>query len=121
VTGEYKQREVDVPMQAGGQNRISAQVAIMQALRSGLELTELPVFDRGRWRTFHFQVVADQVAKTPAGDFETVEVRYSSEGKEKSWSLHCATALDFLPVMIVYREKGKTKSRAVITEFEIDN
>ena len=121
VTGEYKERDVDVPMQAGGQNRISSQVAIMQALQSGIELSELPVFDRGRWRTFHFETIADQVAKTPAGEFETVEVRYSSEGKNKSWSLHCATELGYLPVMIVYREDNKTKSRAVLTEFQIDN
>lgn len=121
VIGEYKQRDVDVAMQEGGQNRISAQVAIMQALQSGIELSQLPVFDRGRWRTFRFEVITDQVAKTPAGDFETVEVRYSSDGKDKSWSLHCATALAYLPVMIVYREAGKTKSRAVLTEFQVDN
>lgn len=119
VTGEYKQRDVDVPMQADGQNRISAQVAIMRALQSGTELTELPVFDRGRWRTFRFETIADQLAKTPAGEFETVEVRYSSQGKNKSWSLHCAIALFYLPVMIVYREEGKIKSRAVLTEYRI--
>ena len=121
VTGEYKQRDVDVPMQAGGQNRISSQVAIMQALQSGIELSEIPVFDRGRWRTFHFETIPDQVARTPAGEFETVEVRYSSKGKNKSWSLHCATELGYLPVMIVFREDGKTKSRAVLTEFQIDS
>lgn len=121
VTGEYKQREVDLPMRAGGQNRISAQVAIMQALQSGIELSELPVFDRARWRNFRFETIPGQVAKTPAGDFETVEVRYSSEGKDKSWSLHCATELAYLPVMIVYREGDKTKSRALLTEFEIAN
>ena len=121
VTGEYKQRAIDEPMQADGQNRISAQVAIMHALQSGIELTEVPVFDRGRWRTFRFEVVADQVAKTPVGDFETIEVRYTSGKGEKSWSLHCATSLSYLPVMIVFREDGKTKSRAVLTEFRVDN
>lgn len=121
VAGEYKQRVVDEPMRAEGQNRISAQVAIMHALQSGIELTEVPVFDRGRWRTFRFEIVADQVAKTPAGDFETVEVRYTSGTGEKSWSLHCATELAYVPVMIVFREEGKTKSRAVLTEFQIDD
>ena len=121
VTGEYKQRAVDVPMQADGQNRISAQVAVMHALRSGTELSEVPVFDRARWRTFRFEIVEGQSAKTPAGEFETVEVRYSSSNKKKSWSLHCATSLSYLPVMIVFREDGKTKSRAVLTEFEVDN
>ncbi|MGB5258146.1 MAG: DUF3108 domain-containing protein [Woeseiaceae bacterium] len=120
VTGEYKLREVDVPMQQDGQNRISAQVAIMEALQSGIELSELPVFDRGRWRTFQFEIIPDQLVETPAGDFETIQVRYASDAKSKSWSLYCAPSLDYLPVLIVYREKGKTKSRAELTDFLID-
>ncbi len=120
VTGTYKGRTVDVPMRAGGQNRISAQVAIMQALHSGIELSEFSVFDRGRWRSFRFEIIPDQVATTPTGEFETVEVRYTSDKSGKSWSLHCATALAYLPVMIVYREDGATKSRAVLADFRND-
>ncbi|MCP4301842.1 MAG: DUF3108 domain-containing protein [Gammaproteobacteria bacterium] len=119
VTGEYKTQKVDVPMRTGGHNRISVQVAIMSALQSNIELSEFPVFDRSRWRDFRFEIIRDQFAETPSGDFETVEVRYSSANSKKSWSLHCAAALNYLPVMIVFREDGKTKSRAVLTEYRI--
>ena len=119
VTGEYKSQTVNVPMRPGGHNRISVQLAIMRALQSGIRPTEFSVFDRGRWRDFKVKVIPDQVARTPSGDFETVEVRYTYKDKKKSWSLHCAVALDYLPAMIVYSEKGKTKSRAVLTEYEI--
>lgn len=119
VTGEYKSQSVDVPMRAGGHNRISVQVAVMRALQSNIELSEFPVFDRGRWRDFGFEIIPDQFAETPSGDFETVEVRYASADKNKSWSLHCATALNYLPVMILFREDSKTKSRAVLTEYRI--
>jgi len=119
VTGEYKTQNVDVPMRVGGHNRISVQVAIMQSLQSGIELSEFPVFDRSRWRDFQFEIIHDQFAETPSGDFETVEVRYASADNKRSWSLHCATALNYLPVMIVFRREGKTKSRAVLTEYRI--
>lgn len=118
VSGEYKTREVSAPMRTGGQNRISAQVAIMRALQAGDEITRLPVFDRGRWKEFEFTVLPDQSADTPSGRFDTVEVRYSSPGDKRAWSLHCAPALDYLPVMIVFREGNKVKSRARLTDYE---
>ena len=120
VTGEYKSKAVDAPMRPGGHNRISAQVAIMRALQTDTELTRIAVFDRARWRDFQFEVVPDQTMKTPAGRFDTVEVRYSSAGKNKTWSLHCAPALNYLPVTIVYKEGNKVKSRAALKDYRID-
>lgn len=119
VTGEYKSRAVDMPMKPGGQNRISVQIAIMRALQANIEPTEFSVFDRGRWRDFKIEIFPDQVAETPSGDFETVEVRYAYTDKPKSWSMHCATALHYLPVMIVYHEDGKVRSRAVLTAYQV--
>ncbi|MBT8087606.1 MAG: DUF3108 domain-containing protein [Gammaproteobacteria bacterium] len=117
VTGTYKSRAVDEEMRPGGHNRISVQVAVMEALNQGRELTEFAVFDRARWRDFKFEVVADQAADVPFGEFDTVEIRYSSSRKEKSWSLHCAPELGYVPVMIVFREDGKVKSRAELVSF----
>lgn len=121
VTGEYKSQAVDMPMRPGGQNRISAQVAIMRALQTGQRLTRIPVFDRARWREFEFEVVPDQTSDTPAGRFDTVEVRYASPGDSKTWSLFCAPALNYLPVMIVYTEDGKVKSRAELKSYRLDD
>ena len=121
VTGEYKAQAVDEQMRTGGQSRISVQVAIMHALRSGTTITEVPVFDRGRWRDFHFDILPEQTVATPSGSFDALEIRYASTKKEKSWSLYCAESLDYLPVMNVYREGEKTKSRAVLTDYRIDN
>ena len=121
VTGEYKSTAVDAPMRVGGHNRISAQVAIMQALQEGTELNRISVFDRARWKEFEFEIVPDQSIKTPAGRFDTVEVRYSSSGDNKSVSLHCAPALNYLPVTIVYNENGKVKSRASLQNYSFED
>jgi hypothetical protein len=118
VTGTYKTKTVDEPTRPGGQNRISAHVAVMLALRTQSELTRISVFDRARWRDFDFVVEPAQRVSTPLGDFEAVEVRYTSSKKNKSWSLYCAETLDYVPVMIVYREDGKVKSRAQIRHHE---
>lgn len=121
VTGEYKNTSVDAPMRAGGHNRISAHVAIMQALQEGTELNRISVFDRARWKAFEFEIIPDQSIKTPAGRFDTVEVRYSSSGDDKSVSLHCAPALNYLPVTIVYNENGKEKSRAGLQDYSFED
>lgn len=119
VTGVYKSRAIDLPMQPNGQNRISAQVAVMLALQSDAGFDTLAVFDRGRWRDFRFEVLPGQTANTPAGRFDTVEVRYASRDNDKRWSLHCAETLNFLPVMIVFSEDGAVKSRAMLTDYRM--
>jgi hypothetical protein len=121
VTGEYKSRVVEVPMRPRGHNRISAHVAIMHKLQTGAEISAFPVFDKGRWRDFEFETILDQSVETPSGRYETVEIRYSSSDKEKSWSLHCASALHYLPVMIEFREGGKIKSSAQLTSYRLED
>ncbi len=117
VTGEYKHRLIDEPLRDAGQDRISAHIAIMLALRSGKDIAPFSVFDRGRWRDLEVDVETGSRSETPFGTFETVGIRYASVTKNKSWSLYCAPALEYAPVMIVYEDGGKVKSRAVLTAF----
>lgn len=120
VTGQYKSQEIDVPIRADGQNRISVQVAIMTALQSGAGIPNVSVFDRGRWKDYSFEINRKQSVKTRAGTFDTVEVSYSSTEKDRRWSIHFAENLDYLPVTLEFYEDGKLKSRAQLTEFTID-
>ncbi len=117
VTGVYKERSVDEPMRPNGHNRISAHVAVMLAMNTGTDMTGISVFDRARWRDYEFEVFPGQMVKTKLGEFDTVEIRYSSEKKNKSWSLYCAESLDYAPVMIIYREDDHIKSKAQLVEF----
>ncbi len=117
VTGVYKGRTVDEPLRPNGHNRISAHVEVMLAMNTGSRMNGISVFDRARWRDFEFEIFPGRTVKTGLGEFETVEIRYSSEKKNKSWSLHCTEALDYAPVMIVYREGDDIKSRAVLTAY----
>ncbi len=121
VSGVYKSQPVDVPMMPGGHNRISAHIAMMMALQSGVDLPGFAIFDRARWREFEFETIPNQVAKTKSGTFDTVEVRYAPKDSDKSSSLFFAPSLSYLPVMIVYREGGKVKSRAQLSEYRIDS
>ena len=119
VGGIYKSGEVDFPMREGGQNRISAHVAMMLALRNGEPMQSLPVFDRSRWKDYAFSVVPGREVRTKSGTFETVELRFSSPGDEKGSSIFFAPALGFLPVQIEYFESGDVKSRATLDEYQL--
>ena len=120
VTGKYKSELIDAPLRDGGHNRISVHIALMLALRSGTEIADFSVFDRGRWKNYQFDVIGDQRVETPLGKFNTVEIRYSSPGDDRSWSLHFAPALEYHPVMLVYRKGDKVKSRAQLTDYRVD-
>jgi hypothetical protein len=117
VTGVYKERTVDEPLRPNGHNRISAHVAVMLAMNTGSRMSGISVFDRARWRDFEFEVFPGQAVRTKLGEFETVEIRYSSDKKNKSWSLHCAEALGYAPVMIIYREQDDIKSKARLVTY----
>lgn len=119
VTGEYKSQAIEAPILDSGQNRISVQVAIMLALQSDAEITQYSVFDRGRWKDYRFEVLREQFVKTKSGEFNTVEVRYFSSDKDRSWSIHFAPELSNLPVMLEHHEGNKLKSRAQLTGYAI--
>jgi hypothetical protein len=117
VTGVYKERSVDEALRPHGHNRISAHVAVMLAMNTGSPMSAISVFDRARWRDFEFEVFPGRTIETELGEFETVEIRYSSSKKNKSWSLHCAEALNYAPVMIIFREDDDIKSKAQVVEY----
>jgi hypothetical protein len=119
VTGQYKTQAIDEPMRPDGQNRISVQIAVMLALRSNSEISNVSVFDRGRWKDYRFEVSGDQAVKTRSGTFDTVEVRYASSDSDRTWSMHFAPELSYLPVMLAYYADGKLKSRAQLTDYRI--
>lgn len=121
VFGEYKSQTIDLPMRAGGHNRISVHIAVMSALQSNANLSGLSVFDRGRWKDYRFTVDRGRTASTRAGTFDTVEVRYASDGRDRSWSMHFAPDVRYLPVMLDYYEDGKLKSRAQLSAYWIDD
>jgi hypothetical protein len=121
VTGQYKTQSIDAPILNDGQNRISVHVAIMLSLLSATDIPDYSVFDRGRWKHYRFEVFRDQTVEISSGQFDTVEIRYSSADSGKSWSMHFAPTLKYLPVMIVYSERGKLKSRAQLTEYRLDS
>ena len=117
VTGRYKTQDIDVPLRPGGHNRISAHIALLAALQSNADIATFSVFDRARWRDFRVAINRDQAVKTPAGTFDTVEVLYTQADKDRSWSMHFAQNVGYLPVLLVFREGGKVKSRAQLTEY----
>lgn len=119
VTGEYKSRSIDEPMQPNGHNRISVQVAILLALHLGKDITEVSVFNRARWKSYQFEVLPNRILELSTGTYNAIEVRYASPGSTKNWSLYVAPELSYLPVMLVYREDQKIKSSAELESYRI--
>jgi hypothetical protein len=121
VGGIYKGRQFAEPMRVGGQNRISAQIALMHSLRHSRPLSEFAVFDRARWKEYEFDILPSKQVKTVSGNYEAVEARYAERDDDKSTSIFFAPALEWLPVTIVYREGGRDKSRATLKRYSLFN
>lgn len=124
VFGRYKDEDVAKDLLPWGQDRLSLQLALMNAVGAGDEFPEFALFDRGRWRTLALSREGETQVKTPAGRFDVVRVTYATRKgtpKEKLWSLYCAPALNNLPVVIEQEEDGKIRVRAELRQFTLGN
>lgn len=119
VAGNYKGRQIELPMRAGGHNRISVHIALMIALRRGVAINGFPIFDRAQWKEYRFEVIPHQIVRTASGKYDTIEVRYTSADGDKGSSLYFAPSLSYLPVMVAYREEDNVKSHAQLDEYKI--
>ncbi len=77
-----KDRTWELPLPDNAVDRLSASLAIRQALTAGRESGTLQVSYRGRVREFHFQKLGQETLTTPAGSFETDKVSFRESGDE---------------------------------------
>lgn len=91
-----------VAIHDGVLDRILFQVALMRDLIQRRTPLEYRFVDKGRLKTFHFQVQGRETVRTPMGDFEAVKLERVPLPGEKADYVWAAPRLCYLPVRIAY-------------------
>ena len=117
VTGTSRGEPVDTRLSGHTVDRLLLQIAIMSDLMHERAVRSYTLFDRGREKRYTIDVGGTAQAKSPAGDFDVVDVSYTSEDGSKVIRLECAPELGFLPVTIHQVEDGEVKSRAELIRY----
>ncbi|MCB1758805.1 MAG: DUF3108 domain-containing protein [Gammaproteobacteria bacterium] len=89
----------------GTQDKFSQRLALMLAVAEGRQSVELPVADGGRTKTYHFQLLGEEMVDVEAGRYQTLKLERSKDDRPSSVSLWLAPSLHYLPVMVKKRER----------------
>lgn len=100
------EKEWEMPLQPGAQDKLSYQLAIMQDLAQGKTEFEYPIADKKEFKIYRFKVIGNETLDTPMGSLETFKVQRVMESDEKTTTLWCAPSLQYLPVRIEQNEKS---------------
>lgn len=120
VTGVAERRPVDLPLQPGLLDTMSAQLALMLDLSAGRQPAPFAVLDKDRIKEYDYAAEGTATVKTKAGEFQTVIYRSRRIGSEKSTLFWCAPDLGYLPVKVEGHEGGDLKWSMAAKAVQVD-
>lgn len=118
VRGELKGKTVDLPIEAGLQDRISVQIAVMTALARGVEPGMIPMIDDDHVKYYLYRKTATETIDTKIGKMETVVYEGARENSNRVSRFWLAPSLGFAPVRAEQQRKGKVETVMTILKLE---
>lgn len=112
--GMHEDKPIELPLSPGLQDRMSAQVAVMQYLAAGKQPDKLAFIDRDEIKEYTYKKLREERLKTKIGDLDTVVYASSRPESDRVTRLWYAPSLGFIPVRGEQERKGKVE-----TTFEI--
>ena len=115
VTGRIEREAIDFPTEAGLQDRLSIQIAVMVALLRGQEPSTFPMIDDNRIKRYTYRKVGDATLDTPLGKVETVIYESTREGSSRLARFWMAPSYDYLAMRAEQERKGKVETVMTIS------
>lgn len=107
-------------LESGICDRLLAQLLISLDAAHGSLNNDYRVLDHGEMQPYRLHEVGVVKLKTPAGEFDTVEVARKDEKKDRVTTFWLALKLDYLPVQMQQTETGKATISLVLTKIKLD-
>lgn len=121
VTGNYKDRQVDLPLEAGLLDKTTYQLALQRDLAAGKQEMHYRVVDGDRVDDYHFRVVGERRVTTRAGQFNAVEVERVRDAESKRHTtLWFAPDWQYLLVRLTQIETDGQDYQIMLKEASID-
>jgi len=117
ITGYYKDREIDIPLEGKTLSRIVLQLQIMHDQEKQIASTNYLILDKDALKkitVFPEEFITE--TSVPFGKFQTIKISHQSENSERLNSLWLAPELNFIPIKISQSINGKTSFEATLTQ-----
>ena len=105
ATGIIDGVRVDMALQAGVQDDLSVQIALIQALANGQTPAGFSVFDKKGIREYAYTRVGAETLHTPVGDVATIIYRSQRAHSPRSTRFWCAPEYGFVPMRAEQRRE----------------
>ena len=116
LSGHYKDRKFELPLNNYVIDRVALQIAIILSSQQGNNSSEYYILDRDK--ILRVQVNNKEIVNihVPFGEFETIEIEHASEQSDSINSLWLAPKLGYIPIKIAQKKDGKTVFSASLTQ-----
>lgn len=118
VVGEYEGKPVELPAQAGLQDRLSIQVAVSAALVQGREPASIVMVNGDKTREYSYARGATEQLDTKLGKLDTVIYESTRPGSNRVSKVWHAPSLEYLAVRAEQIRKGKVETVMVLVGLE---
>jgi hypothetical protein len=88
------------------QDRLSQQLLVRLHLSQGKQRMEYQVADGGKLKLYRFEVIGEEIIKTPFGPMKCLKVARSKGSRPPEYTIWFAPQLDYLPVRIERKHSG---------------
>lgn len=121
VSGKYKDRSVDLPLESGLLDKTTYQLALQQDLAAGKQEMHYRVVDGDTVDDYHFRVVGEKRVTTRVGQFNAVEVeRVRDADAKRQTTLWFAPDWQYLLVRLTQVETDGQHYQIMLKEASID-
>lgn len=127
VTGTASQKKsgkrietlVDAPVEDDMHDAISLQYALMHDLQNDGLKSQYVLADGDELKIINITQLESTTLRVPYGEFEVVPVQHQVESSSRVTTFWFAKALNYLPVKIEQRRKGKRLMKAELGDYQL--
>ena len=107
LSGYYKDRKFELPLNRNVIDRVVLQIAIMHNNQQGINSTEHYILDRDKVKRVQINQKMAVNIRVPFGQFEAIEIEHVSEGSDSINSLWLAPELGYIPIKLTQKKRWK--------------
>jgi hypothetical protein len=116
VSGNYKDKVIDMPLPENAVDRAMLHIVLMADLRHGDLRESYAVYDKDEFMSISVEKLGEETVKIPLGTYETVILQHTSPDGSAVGKLWCARELGYLPVLMEARDDGSKVFHAKLVE-----
>lgn len=121
ATGAIEGQNIELPLEAGLQDRLSIQIAVVTSLLRGEEPGAIPLIDDNRVKRYSYTKIGAAVTETDLGKLDAVLYESTRQGSNRQSRFWLVPKMEYVAARAEQIRKGKVETVMVLTSFQQQN